>query len=252
MLKNIIIYTFLTILFCSFSLESKTYFSRDTVNTILKQNSPQTPLEIIKESSEKNQKQTELPKSEFNYLPEQDSAFFRALRMQLPVNVLVRNNLIFSDNVWNIEKHINSGTPWQIALDNIKNIPPEFYNPSGVEMVHRQVAIENSFEVPFITTYQRYGLKVSAEAIASLLGLTEDVSPKISYSIDYTVNIEVVIYSVSASVVSTLFSGIQAPGYYTITWNGRNSAGKIMPAGDYIAEVRIGDEKYIRKRIVIR
>jgi hypothetical protein len=224
-----------------------------SVKTIIQKTSPKTPLKIMQESAlQSKQTETELPTSEFNFLPHQDSAFFKAMRLQLPVNILIKNNLSFSEDIWTIERRIAQGTPWQIAVQNIRNIPAEFYNPSPVEMVHRQTMIENSLEVPFVSTYQRYGLKVSMDAIASLLGLTEDVSPIISYTIDYTAHIEVVIYSISSAVVATLFDGLQSPGNYTLTWNGRNSNGKIMPPGDYIAEVRVGHEKYIRKRIVIK
>ncbi|MDT3739769.1 MAG: FlgD immunoglobulin-like domain containing protein [Candidatus Kapabacteria bacterium] len=234
-------------------LMSKTLLDTGGVNTILKKSVPKTPLQIMQESAKSSaNSESELPKSDFNFLPEQDSAFYRALRLQLPINVIVRNNLRFSDDVWYLEKRISEGTPWQVAVQNIRNIPPEFYNPSPVEMVQRQTMIENSFEVPFVATYKRYGLKISTEAIASMLGLTEDVSPKITYSIDFTAQIEVVVYSIRSVVVATLFNGLQSPGNYTLTWNGRNSEGKLMPPGDYIAEVRIGNERYIRKRIVIK
>jgi hypothetical protein len=223
------------------------------VRTILKKKAPKTPLQLMQESSKKSQNnETELPKSEFNYLPNQDSAFYKMLRLNLPVNVILQNNLLFSEDLWTLEKRIQSGTPWQVAIQNIKSIPSEFFNPSPVELVHRQILIENSLEVPFVSTYQRYGIKVTTETIASLLGLTEDVSPKISYTLDFNANIEVVVYSVSSVVVATLFSGKQTPGNYTLTWNGRDSFGRLLPPGDYIAEVRVGNEKYIRKRIVIR
>ena len=224
------------------------------VNTIIKKTTPKTPLQIMQESSKTySHTETELPRSEEAFLPEQDSAFYRMLKLQLPINIIVRNNLSSSDDIWSLEKQISEGTPWQIALQNVRSIPPEFYNPSPVDMVHRQVMIESAFEVPNLRTYNPYpSFQISTEAIAAFFGLSEDVSPKISYSIDYTANVEVVIYSISSIVVSTLYKGLQPPGNYTLTWNGRNQDGKIMPAGDYIAEVRIGNEKYIRKRIVVK
>lgn len=230
-------------------------FGLDTggVKTIMKKPIPKTPIQIMNEAAtNKNQNETELPTSEFNYLPEQDSIFYQIMKLNLPVNVILMNELRFSDDLWTIEKRIAEGTPWQLAIQNIRNIPSEFYNPSPVEMVQRQVLIESSFEVPNLRTYNPYAFRLPIAPIMSLLGLTEDVSPKITYTLDYTTNVEVVIYSISSSVVSTLFSGRQTPGYYTLTWNGRDSNGKLMPAGDYIAEVRVGNEKYIRKRIVIR
>ncbi len=235
--------------------ESKSNGLLDTsgTNTILKKSVPKTPLQIMQEAAnERINPDSELPKSQDAYSKNQDSAFYRIVNLQLPINVILRNNLMFSEDIWNFERSVSHGTPWQIALQNVRNIPPEFYNPSPVEMVQRQVMIENAFDVPFVKTIQRYGLQISTEAIASFFGLTEDVSPRISYSLDFNAYVEVVVYSIGASVVATLFEGKQPPGNYTLTWNGRNSDGRLMPSGDYIAEVRIGNEKYIRKRIVVR
>lgn len=223
------------------------------VQTILKKSTPKTPLQIMQDAAnEQTAPDSELPKSQDAYSAMQDTAFYKMVNLQLSVNVILRNSLMYSDDIWTFEKSVAGGIPWQIALQNIRNIPAEFYNPSPVELVQRQVMIENAFDVPFVKTIQRYGLKISTDAIASFLGLTEDVSPKISYTIDFSTRVEVVVYSISSTVVATLFDGVQPPGNYTLTWNGRNSDGQLMPPGDYIAEVRIGNEKYLRKRIVVR
>jgi len=199
--------------------------------------------------SDNNQK---LPTSQIPFTAEQDSAFYSAMRLGLPLRTLINNNLRYSDNIWNMERKLAEGTPWQIALQNIRSIPPEFYTADPVDVVHRQIAIEQSMYVPFITTYPRYGTKISLEAIGRFLGLVEDFTPEIKYSLDYTAEVEVVVYSISSVVVATLFNGRQIPGSYKLTWNGRDDRGKLMPPGDYIAEVRIGNEKFIRKRIIIR
>jgi hypothetical protein len=223
------------------------------VNTIIKKTTPRTPLQIMQESAKTySHTETELPRSEEVFLPEQDSAFYRIINLHLPINVIVRNNLTFSDDIWSLEKQISEGTPWQVALQNVRSIPPEFYNPSPVDMVHREIMKMSAFEVPFVRTYDPFMPRYDLDKIMSFFGLSEDLSPKISYSIDFTTQVEVVIYSISSIVVSTLYKGLQPPGNYTLTWNGRNQEGKLMPAGDYIAEVRIGNEKYIRKRIVVK
>jgi hypothetical protein len=221
--------------------------------TILEKTAPKSPFQIIKESvtDSTSNNATVLPGSDRNFSPEQDSAYFQALRTNLPINTIISKNLQFSDELWRLQRDVATGTPWQLALENIKNVPPEFYNPSPVEVVNRQIAIENSFYIPFVKTLPRYGT-FSMEAIGKLLGLTEDISSNISYTLDYTTEIEVVVYSISSAVVSTMFRGRQVPGSYSLRWNGRDDLGKPMPPGDYIAEVRVGKEKYIRKRIVLR
>ena len=223
-----------------------------TKSTILKLTNPKTPIQILKENAaDSARNETGLQSGGEQYSAAQDSAFNAAMNSRISSSVMVNNNIQFSNDLWRIQKELDKGTPWQIAYDNVRNIPPDFFIPSPVEVVHRQIAIENSQYIPFINTMPRFG-KFSIDAILSMLGLSEDVSPEITYSIDFVADVEVVVYSISSSVVATLFNGRQVPGRYTITWNGRDSKGKLMPPGDYIAEVRIGKEKYIRKRIVIR
>ncbi len=152
--------------------------------------------------------------------------------------------------MWLLQKELSSGTPLQMALENIRNIPREFYVPSGVELVHHEIAIQNSQYIPHIRTMPQFG-KFNIHEILNFFGLVEDVSPEISYSLDFIANVEVVVYSVSSSVVATLFNGKQSPGKYSITWNRRDANGKIMPAGDYIGEVRIANDRFVRKRIRI-
>jgi hypothetical protein len=182
---------------------------------------------------------------------EQDTLFNRLLNNNISFSALVNNGLMLSNDIWQLKKEISKGTPWQIALDNIRNIPREFFIPSGVEVVHRQVAIQSSQYIPYVNNMPQFS-RFNINSILSFLGLVEDVSPEITYTIDFYADIEVVVYSVSSVVVATLFKGKQPPGVYKITWNGRDSNGKVMPSGDYIAEVRIGKEKYLRKRIIIR
>jgi flagellar hook assembly protein FlgD len=55
----------------------------------------------------------------------------------------------------------------------------------------------------------------------------------------------------NAVIIATMFDGIQSPGDFTYTWNGRDDSGRLLPVGDYVGEVRIGKEKLIRKRIYL-
>ncbi len=131
-------------------------------------------------------------------------------------------------------------------------MPEEAYIPGEVEKTLREINIMNSMYVPMVRTYSPYGAKIDFETIGKFLGIVEDVSPTIKYSLAITADVEIVIYSIQAIAVATLFKGVQSPGNYTISWNGRDENGRMMPPGDYIAEVRIGQEKYVRKRIVLK
>lgn len=182
----------------------------------------------------------------------QDSAFRAALDMQIPFSLRARLDLELSEPLWLVANRSSEKNPWISAMNSFSGLPDGIFAPSDVEMVQWQTNIMNSMYVPFVRTYNPYGLKVDFETIGKFLGLVEDVTPVIRYNLSITADVEVVIYSIQASVVATLFKGLQSPGSYTINWNSRDDNGRMMPAGDYIAEVRIGVERYVRKRIVLK
>ncbi|MBE2190236.1 MAG: hypothetical protein KGZ71_02125 [Desulfobulbaceae bacterium] len=242
----------LTFLLTAYLANSQNRSDEKKPETILKIQPSKSPLETMQEGGNSDNGNQKLPTSKESFTPEQDSAFFAAMRLSLPIRTLINNNLHYSDDLWNLGRSISQGTPWQIAIENLRSIPPEFYRADPVEMIHRQYAIEQSMHVPYINNHLRYGTKITFESIGKLFGLIEDTSTEIKYNLDYSTDVEVVIYSISSVVVATLFNGNQTPGSYKLTWNGRDEFGKMMPPGDYIAEVRIGKERYIRKRIEIR
>ncbi|MCX6148518.1 MAG: hypothetical protein NTW25_14890 [Candidatus Kapabacteria bacterium] len=195
---------------------------------------------------------SQLPSSSDNkFTPQQDSSYLNALKLKLPLDVQMRNFISLSDINWQNFLKMQRSVPFRKALDNINNIPAEMLLPRGNDIVQRQEMIEKSFYVPYMNNYSPYGLKIPLNLIGQFLGLNEDISPDIKYKVDYPSDVVVVVYSMQASVICTIFKGKQAPGKYEFTWNGRNDTGKKMIAGDYISEVRISNTQFIRKRIVI-
>jgi len=49
-----------------------------------------------------------------------------------------------------------------------------------------------------------------------------------------------------------LVNASQAPGYYNVTWNGRNAAGQLVPGGVYICRLQAGDFERVRKMMIVR
>jgi hypothetical protein len=193
--------------------------------------------------------QSEYP---MGYFPTQlqDSIYFQAKRLKIPVSVRLHNDLKrFSDN-YNVIQNFGKGNSWQIVLDNLA-LRPDILAPSPVEIVNRQVMIDNAFYVPFLPNRINSGFSISPQQIGIFLGILEDVSPEIKFDLDYTEEVEIVIYSLQATVVANIFKGIRNPGTHKFIWNLRDDRGRPMPSGDYIAEVRIGKSKFYRKRINI-
>jgi len=185
------------------------------------------------------------------YTAQQDSNYFRAMKLKISAISRFVQDLKRFEASRLTEKEMSSGAPLSIASKNM-NLPNEILSPSNQEIAMYQYNQMQAFNVPFVNTYNPMsGMRVSLSAIGQFLGLVEDVSPNLEYKMDYSTDVEVVVYSMQASVIATLFKGLQTPGSYKFTWNARDDKGRKVASGDYIGEIRIGKEKYIRKRIYI-
>lgn len=196
----------------------------------------------------------ELPSSTIEvekFTPIQDSAFIRAMKSNLPTEFLIKESLDIIEYNMQMNRIIQD-SPWMIARRNLASIPREYFEADPVEVVQRQTMIQDAQYVPFVQTLPRNAFVMDLVDIGKLLGIVEDTSPTIKYTIVYASDVQIVIYSVNAKVVATIFSGMQTPGNYKRTWNGRDDYGKMLPKGDYIGEVRIGEYKYIRKVIELK
>ncbi|MCX7908237.1 MAG: hypothetical protein N2560_01785 [Ignavibacteria bacterium] len=182
------------------------------------------------------------------YLPEQDSAYFRAKRLALPPSARFYADMKLLEREILLQKKLYGLSEQEIAKKNLE-ISKEFFLPSGQEITMYQYGLMQSQYVPFVPTYKPYGVKVPLSAIGNLLGLSEDVSPWLEYNLDTPAEVRVVVYSERALLVATIVDAFQQPGRYRYYWNGRDDNGKLLPRGDYIGEIRIGNSKFIRKRI---
>lgn len=227
------------------TMSAQTEANDSTRTIMLKKDNEPKAIEIF------TGKEQRLPTEDDGYLPIQDSVFNAAKKMNIPFMTRARQDIMFSEGAWNFSKEIFKGTPWQRAMADIKRLNPDIFMPSDVDLATHEYHLRQSMYVPYVNTIPISGLKIPLSEIATFAGLKEDVSPEIRYSLEYSSEVEIVIYSVRAIVINTLFKGVQKPGNYKITWNLRDEYGKPMPSGDYIAEVRIGDERYIRKKIEI-
>lgn len=185
------------------------------------------------------------------FTPEQDSAYFRALRANVTTGIRIWNDLQFSKYIWYEYSRAIKKSDVAIAMESLTSLPKEFLMPDPKEVVQREINIANSFYVPYVSTYNPQRAVATFEEIGKFFGVVEDVSPEITYRIEKQTYVEVVVYSISAVVIAKIFEGNQPSGIYKFTWNGRDDKGVKMPKGDYVAEIRIGNEKYIRKRIAI-
>lgn len=95
-------------------------------------------------------------------------------------------------------------------------MPSNVFEPTSVETVQYQIDRINALSIPGVHTFSDGGIQFNMRDMAVLMGLAEDVSPKIVYTLTRLADVEIVIYSVGAVQVATIFAGTQKAGKYTL------------------------------------
>jgi len=211
-------------------------------NTILKNEVRRSSFDVFTKDST----DTKIPGFEDRTTEQQDSAYFRAMRMKLPVGLRLRYDLM------NVGYTLINLDP-AVEKTGMDYIPNEAFNPDPNMIVQRQENLMRAFEVPYARTYDPFnGMRVSFSDIGRFFGLSEDYSGKIQFRVDDYTEVEIVVYSIQAVVVATIFKGYLPAGSYQRTWTGRDENGRKLAPGDYIGEVRIMGDRSIRKRIILQ
>ncbi|HOT96889.1 MAG TPA: right-handed parallel beta-helix repeat-containing protein [bacterium] len=73
---------------------------------------------------------------------------------------------------------------------------------------------------------------------------------RLRYRLNSNANVQMEIYDLSGRIVATLVSEEQPKGFYTQSWDGRDSAGKLLPSGIYFCRLRTPAEQIVQKLII--
>lgn len=209
-------------------------------NTILKKGDKQSSFDLFSKDSSDSR----LPGSDIRTSPAQDSAYFQALRMNIPIDLRLRYDLL------NVRYTLISLDP-DSEKTGMDLLPTDAFRPDPNMIVQRQEMLTRAFEVPYARTYNPYGVRLSFSDIGKFFGITEDYSGNIKFNVENYTEVEIVIYSIKAVVVATIFKGHLPAGSYSRTWTGRDENGRKLPPGDYVGEVRIKGQSSFRKRIIL-
>jgi hypothetical protein len=185
------------------------------------------------------------------FLPEQDTFYLRALRLQVSPSVRLALDIErLMSNFEIVRRKPSLESPWQAALRNM-TLSARALVPDPREAVQRQLATMSSTSIPVHRVGQLSSVSIPMSAIGSFLGIVDDVSPRMTYRVRETARVTAVVYSTTALVVRRLLDQEQRPGVYEVEWDGLDDNGRRMPEGDYMIEVRIGDRGTERKRVVL-
>jgi hypothetical protein len=77
---------------------------------------------------------------------------------------------------------------------------------------------------------------------------------KIKYFVagEEAVQVGVKVYNVAGQLVKTLVDGVESPGEYEVTWNGRNENGHEVASGVYFYKLTVSDFVETRKMVLLR
>ncbi len=196
----------------------------------------------------------------FNYMPGgrssrivRDSAYLVWLYDKIRPIVRLREALLRDTVAWNRFLDSLEHTPEAIMRRNLA-FKPEEWMPTPEDRARRDADIRRSQDWDFIhppgIAYAQVA-SVPLASIGQMLGLTEDVSPRISYTVTTADNVSVKIYDLNARLIATLVNAPKKPGTYRMEWDMRDENGRRALSGDYIAEITIGTLVTARKRIVV-
>jgi len=130
-----------------------------------------------------------------------------------------------------------------------------------------QVKVTKNGNVDYATRYVRYMDGIQPYMKDSVL--TETILPNdfklhqnypnpfnpstnIRYEIPNPCMVTINIYNLSGKKISTLISEYQTSGYYSISWNAKDSKGNTLPSGIYFYEFRAGSFRKMNKLTVFK
>ncbi len=74
----------------------------------------------------------------------------------------------------------------------------------------------------------------------------------IKYNLVENAYVSIVVYDILGEQVSVLRNKQQAAGHYQVMWNGNNKYGQSVSSGIYYFQIRIDDNNYVRKGLLLK
>ncbi|NUO80556.1 hypothetical protein HUU05_10800 [candidate division KSB1 bacterium] len=141
---------------------------------------------------------------------------------------------------------VNSGVEIDNSTFAVANLTDDFTNAAFTSaLTTAQVnATPRQFKL-----YQNYPNPLQLRNAASGTAIQYDLPAMLASG---SVKVEVVIYNLQGQIVKRLFSGQQAPGAYTLTWDGRDDAGALVTAGSYHYRMSAGSYVEKRKLVIVK
>jgi hypothetical protein len=77
-------------------------------------------------------------------------------------------------------------------------------------------------------------------------------STKIQFAVPNEQNISLVIYNILGQRIRSLVQGVHSAGQYTVTWDGKDEAGRTVESGVYICRLETGSIALVKKMLMLK
>jgi len=74
----------------------------------------------------------------------------------------------------------------------------------------------------------------------------------IRFSLAQKEMVTLVVYNLAGQEVATLVDGSRESGIYTLSWDGRDDAGRALASGIYLYRLQVGQQMETRKLLLLR
>jgi hypothetical protein len=77
-------------------------------------------------------------------------------------------------------------------------------------------------------------------------------STTIEYGLTTTEKVSIAVYDLNGAIVARLAEGIQSPGTYSVTWNGKSLSGQNVSSGAYLIAISAGSRTVVKKALLMK
>jgi len=168
--------------------------------------------------------------------------------------IFIRSNLIFvryDHLIFVYENNSNCTEPIAIfnGLNHIYNVELMEYEGTNY-LITIEMGNIGLFEYTYVPSSTEDELP---EPDISLYNYPNPFNPEttISFNLPKTSEIQLEIYNIKGQKVKTLINDSLYPGNHSITWNGKDAAGKIVGSGLYLYKLKIGDKPELVKKCML-
>ena len=167
---------------------------------------------------------------------------------------------IVTDDEMDIRAYMNAGTTGDMTFEmyyggkagNKKVVDYYTYDPVSMELNQGTVHVEK------VKDYYMVSLKDGGHSFTTtdykLVSFPNPVSNNVAikYSLPDPVKMNLSIYNCKGQYITTLKDGEQSSGIHSVTWNGTDEQGKLVPNGVYFYKLTTSGKDIVKKLLLIR